>query len=253
MPDFSLVSDSPLKLAALLLCGTLVGMSKTGIQGINTVSIPILAFAFGAKESTGLILPMLCFADLLAVAYYRRSAEWKYVLMLLPSALAGFALALAADSAIPEGEFKRLMALCIFAGLGVMFWSRGRSEEAKRRVFSSWWYGPLFGALGGFTTMIGNAAGPIMAVYLLSMNLPKLAFVGTSAWFFLAVNYLKIPVQIFAWDNITAASLSAGALTAPFIIAGAFLGVKFVKWMPEEKYRAFIAAITVISAALLLF
>ena len=253
MLDFSLVSDSPAKFAALLFCAVLIGMSKTGIQGINTISIPLLALAFGAKESTGVILPMLCFADLIAVVYYRRSAEWNYIAKLLPSAIAGFGLAILVDAFIPPNEFKRLMALCIFSGLGVMYWSRNKSEIQKAKVFNSWWYAPLFGLLGGFTTMIGNAAGPVMAVYMLSVRLPKLSFVGTSAWFFLAVNYLKIPIQIFAWDNIHWPSLSLNIAAIPCIFLGAVLGIYFVKKVPESAYRGFIVAMTIISTLLLLF
>lgn len=253
MLDFSLISDSPLRIAVLLSCALVIGMSKTGIQGINTISIPALALAFGAKESTGLILPMLCFADILAVAYYRRSAQWGHIIRLLPTAVAGFFLAVAVDKFIPPAEFGRLMALCIFFGLMVMFWNDGKTEAAKNKIFSAWWYAPLFGLMGGFSTMIGNAAGPVMAVYLLSMKLPKLAFVGTSAWFFLIVNFLKIPLQVFAWDNINTATLTANLIGIPMIIAGAFLGVLFVKKLPEKAYRGFIIAITLTSTLLLLF
>ena len=250
--DFSLASD-PASLATLLFCAVLIGMSKTGIQGINTISIPLLALVFGGKESTGIILPMLCFADLLAVIHYRRAAEWKHIFRLLPMAVAGFFAALYADTLVPPSEFKRMMAFCIFLGLGVMFWSDRKSEAAKRKIFSAWWYAPLFGLMGGFTTMIGNAAGPVMAVYMLSMNLPKYAFVGTSAWFFLCVNYLKLPIQVFAWDNISAASLTANLLTAPFIAAGAWLGIIFVRKLPEKSYRGFIIAVTIASTILMLF
>lgn len=230
----------------LFMCALLIGMSKTGIQGINAVSIPLMAMAFGAKESTGVILPMLCFADLIAVVYYRRHAEWKYVFRLLPSAVLGFFVAVAVDRVIPQTEFKHLMAFCIFLGLAVMFWTEsGGAKNSK--IFSSWWYAPLFGIMGGFTTMIGNAAGPVMAVYLLSVRLPKLAFVGTNAWFFLMVNYLKIPIQVFAWDNISLASLAVDATGIPFIFVGALLGVWFVKKLPEKGYRWFIIVITVIS------
>ena len=106
--------------------------------------------------------------------------------------------------------------------------------------------------LGGFTTMIGNAAGPIMAVYLLSMKLPKYEFVGTSAWFFLAVNYLKIPLQIFVWENITPQTLALDILTIPFIILGAVGGVYFVKYLPEKSYRAFVIFMSLVSTAFLM-
>lgn len=251
LPDFYPWIEGPSDWVVLLFSALLIGMSKTGIQGITTITIPLLALTFGAKESTGLILPMLCFSDLVAVVYYRRAAEWKYIWKLLPSAVAGFFLALAVDRMIPAHEFKRLMAFCIFAGLGVMFWT-GRKEK-DNTLFSAWWYAPLFGLMGGFTTMIGNAAGPVMAVYLLSMRLPKYAFVGTSAWFFLVVNYLKLPLQIFVWENISLQSLALGLTTVPVMLVGALAGIRLVRMLPEEKYRKFIIVLTILSTFMLLF
>ena len=86
--DLSTWIQSPSDWGMLFLSATLIGMSKTGIQGISLLAVPLMAIAFGAKPSTGLILPILCVADLIAVLYYRSVAEWKYVFKLLPAALA---------------------------------------------------------------------------------------------------------------------------------------------------------------------
>jgi len=251
MFDFSLWMNTPYDWVLLFICALLIGMSKTGIQGITLLAIPLMAINFGAKPSTGLILPMLCFSDIIAVLYYRRTAEWKYIWKLLPSAVAGFFLAIAVDKMIPADEFRRLMAICIFIGIAVMFWTERTGKNSK--MFSAWWYAPLFGLMGGFTTMIGNAAGPVMAVYLLSMRLPKYSFVGTSAWFFLVVNYLKIPLQVFVWENISATTLLLNTITIPFMIIGAVMGIYFVKKVPEKSYRIFIIAVTILSTVMLLF
>lgn len=249
MPDISLWMNTPYDWILLFICALFIGMSKTGIQGITLLAVPLMAVNFGAKASTGLILPMLCFSDLIAVAYYRRTAEWKYILKLLPSAIAGFFLAIAVDKLIPADWFSRLMAVCIFLGLAVMFWTEKKGSNNK--MYSAWWYAPLFGLMGGFTTMIGNAAGPVMAVYLLSMRLPKYSFVGTSAWFFLVVNYLKLPLQIFVWENISWDTLYLDMLTIPFMIVGAILGIYFVKKVPEKTYRTFIIIVTILSTVVL--
>ncbi|MDR3194914.1 MAG: sulfite exporter TauE/SafE family protein [Tannerella sp.] len=235
----------------LFLSAFFIGMSKTGIQGINMLMIPLMAMAFGAKPSTGVILPMLCFSDLIAVLYYRRAAAWKYIFRLLPAALAGFAVAIAADSLVPPAMFKHLLAACLVIVMAVMLWSeRGRREN---RLTERWWYGPAFGLLGGFTTMIGNAAGPVMAIYLLSVKLPKYGFVGASAWFFLVVNYLKLPIQLFVWHNITASSLLLNLYTAPFMLLGAAAGIFLVRRLPEKSFRAVIAVITILSVIILMF
>jgi uncharacterized membrane protein YfcA len=246
-----LLVQSPWAWCVLFLAALFIGMSKTGIQGINMLTIPLMALMFGAKPSTGLILPMLCFSDLLAVMYYRRTAEWKYIFRLLPSAVAGFAVALAVDKFVPPAEFKHLLSGCLLFVIGIMLWSERGNRENK--LTGRWWYGPAFGLLGGFTTMIGNAAGPVMAIYLLSVKLPKYSFVGTSAWFFLVVNYLKIPLQAFAWHNITASSLLLNLYTVPFMIAGAAIGIYIVKRLPEKGFRRFITVVTVLSVLMLLF
>jgi uncharacterized membrane protein YfcA len=165
--------------------------------------------------------------------------------------VAGLFIAIAVDKYVPAYAFKRLMAVCILAGLVVMFWSehRGQVEQMAAKK----WFGPSFGIMGGFTTMIGNAAGPVMSVYLLAMRLPKLLFISTAAWFFLVINYLKIPLQVFFWKNITGHSLLLDLTALPFIITGAVIGVRLVRWLPEKKFRMVIIALTIVSTLMLLY
>lgn len=248
--DISMWIQSPMQWGILFLSAFIIGMSKTGIQGLSLISVPLMALAFGAKPSTGLILPILCIADLVAVLYYRRIAEWKYVLKLLPAALAGFIMALFVDKIVPPAEFKHLMGGCLAVVMLIMFRTDRKGKENS--LSSRWWYGPLFGLLGGFTTMIGNAAGPVMAIYLLSVKMPKYNFVGTNAWFFLVINYLKIPVQIFAWDNITIQSLMLDAYTVPFVLLGGVAGIFLVKRLPERGFRNVTTAATGLSVLMLL-
>ena len=100
--------------------------------------------------------------------------------------------------------------------------------------------------------MIGNAAGPVMAVYLLSLQLPKYSFIGTNAWFFLVINLLKVPLQVGVWHNITPTTLLIDACCIPFMILGAFIGIWFVKKLPEKNYRTFITVVTILSTLLML-
>ncbi|MBS4963422.1 MAG: sulfite exporter TauE/SafE family protein [Phocaeicola dorei] len=248
--DLSMWIQSPIHWGILFLSAFIIGMSKTGIQGLSLISVPLMALVFGAKPSTGLILPILCAADLIAVLYYRRKAEWKYVFKLLPAALAGFVVALFVDKIVPPTEFKHLMGGCLAAIMLVMLWTDRKGKENS--LSSHWWFGPLFGLMGGFTTMIGNAAGPVMAIYLLSIRMPKYSFVGTNAWFFLVINYLKIPVQILAWDNITVQSLVLDAYTIPFVLLGGVAGILLVKRLPEKGFRNATTAATGLSVLMLL-
>jgi uncharacterized membrane protein YfcA len=110
----------------------------------------------------------------------------------------------------------------------------------------------VLGLLGGFATMIGNAAGPVMALYLLSMRLPKNQFIGTSAWFFLIVNLSKVPLHIALWKTITWPSFLFDLLMIPVIAVGAFLGIWLVRMLPEKAYRVFVIVSTLLAAVLLL-
>ena len=228
-------------------------MAKTGLNGITAIMVPIMAIIFEAKESTGIMLPMLCFADILAVIWYRRSAEWKHILRLIPWAFGGLILALWVERFIPARGFKFLIGACIFTGLGVMFWNDAVSRKAVKdaKVPTGWWFSAIFGLMGGFSTMIGNAAGPIMSVFLLSMRLPKESFVGTAAWFFMIINYTKIPLQVFFWHNIHKETLLYNLCLVPFILLGAGLGILLVKKVSEKIYRVLVYAMTIISASLL--
>ena len=115
-----------------------------------------------------------------------------------------------------------------------------------------WWYSAVFGLLGGFTTMIGNAAGPVMSVYLLSMRKEKMEYIGINAWFFLVVNLLKIPLQVFVWENITWETFSLNLVMLPVIGGGAWLGIYIVKLFPEKAFRRFIQVVTILSVVMML-
>ncbi len=234
----------------LALCALFVGMSKVGIPGISMFYIPVLALIFGGKTSTGILLPMLMMADIFGVAYYHRHAEWKYLVKLLPWAFVGIGIGLWVGKVINDEWFKNIIAFLVFAGVGIMLW---RERQSRTDLFPhAWWFAAIMGVTGGFATMIGNVAGPVFAIYMLAMHLPKNAFIGTGAWFFLIVNFFKFPLQICVWNNIGWKTIIMDLMMLPAIAAGAFLGIWIVRKIPDKTYRAFIVVVTVLSAFLLL-
>jgi uncharacterized protein len=241
---------SILGLLTVIFCGLLIGMSKVGVPGVSMIVIPALAFIFGAKQSTGVLLPILIIGDFFGVGYYRRHANWKHLIKVFPWAIIGLLIALWTGNKISDEQFKKLIAILVFLSIGLMLWQDKRKE--KFIIPEKWWFAALMGILGGFATMIGNVAGPVFAIYLLAMHLPKNNFIGTGAWFFMIINLAKFPLQVFVWHNIDINTLSVDLLALPGIIAGAFLGVRLVKVIPEKAYRGFIIAITAVSAFMLL-
>jgi uncharacterized membrane protein YfcA len=236
--------------ALAIISGMVIGMSKAGLNGLTLMFIPLMALSFGGKASTGLLLPMLCVGDVFAVSWYRRHAEWQYLLKLLPSALVGIAAGVAVGGSLSDNSFRFLLGGIIMVLLGLMIWQDVQKKQTHYP--HAWWFAVLAGLAAGFTTMVGNAAGAITSIYLLSMRLPKNAFIGTAAWFFLIVNLLKVPLQVLFWKNISAASLTFDAIMVPAIAVGAVIGILAAGKIPERAYRVFVMVMTGV-AGLLLF
>ena len=233
------------------LSAILIGMSKTGVPGVSIIVVPVLAMIFGGKLSTGILLPILILADIFGVFYYNRHVVWKHLFRALPWAFGGLLLALWVGNLVNDEQFKSIIALSIFFSIGLLLW-RDKSSKSEGSLPHNWWFAAIMGVTGGFATMIGNVAGPVFAIYLLSLNLPKNNFIGTTAWFFAIINIIKLPLQILVWQNITIHSLLIDFLVFPFIGFGAWLGIKMVKAIPENNYRWLVIVITITSALLIL-
>jgi len=243
--DFSM-----LQWLLFLGCAMFVGMSKVGVPGVSMIVVPILAIIFGGKASTGVLLPMLMMADIFGVGYYHRHAEWKYLWKLLPWAFVGVGIALWVGKVVNDEWFKNIIAILVFVCIALMLWKDNSKE--KTLFPDTWWFSASMGVLGGFATMIGNVAGPIFAIYLLAMHLPKNSFIGTGAWFFLIINFTKFPLHIFVWKTISLNTLTLDLMLLPGIAAGAILGIWLVKKLSDKFYRAAVIVLTALSALLLL-
>lgn len=229
----------------LVVVAFFIGMAKTGVHGISMFSIPLLAIIFGGKDSSGLMLPMLIMADLFAVFYYHRSANWYFLKKLFPSTAVGVVLGTLIGQYFDDNVFRQIMGFIIFASLGLMIW---QEQNKKINVPDYMWFAILMGLLGGLTSMVGNLAGAVMALYLLSMRLPKNEYIGTAAWFFLLLNLFKVPFHIFVWDTISLNSFYLNIASLPFIALGAYAGVYVVKKIPNKQYRWLVIGMTVIAS-----
>jgi uncharacterized protein len=236
--------------AWLITSAFLIGMAKAGVKGLGMFVVPAMAAAFGGKVSVGLVLPLLSMADVFAVSYYRRDAEWKYIWRLLPAAMAGVLLGIWVGEIVDDAFFTDMIALIIIASLALLILQQNTRFSDMMASYS--WVGVLFGAVGGFTTMIGNAAGPVMAVYLLSTRIPKNSFIGTTAWFFLVINLFKFPFHIWVWETITWQSFLLDLTGLPAIALGVFIGIRVVKLIPEQAFRYFVIVMTAIVSLRLL-
>ena len=236
----------------LLVLGALVsGFSKTGIPGSSILFVAIFPNLIPAKQATGVVLPMLIFADLFAYAVYRKNLEWRRVGRLLPGALAGVLLGWLALGRINDAQTGRAVGGIIALMLALHVWRRrGAADEAA--AHAPVWFGPVMGLFAGFTTMVANAAGPVMALYLLAMRLPKLEFLGTGAAFFLVINWIKVPFAA-QLGLITAESLKLNLWLLPAVAVGALLGRPVVERVNQKAFENVVLALTSVAVVKLLF
>jgi uncharacterized membrane protein YfcA len=229
----------------IALAAFIIGLSKAGLKGIDMLNVTLMAIVFGGKASTGIVLPLLCSADIMAVVYYHRHAQWPLFWKLIPWMMAGILVGVFTGKDLNEILFRKIMAIIIILAVIVMVTMELRKTTA---IPSNIFFTATMGLISGFTTMLGNLAGAFSNVYFLAMQLTKNNFIGTAAWVFLSMNFFKLPFQVFYWKNITPATLSTDILLLPALIIGFWAGLKIVARIKDDSYRKLVIVLTLIGA-----
>lgn len=235
--------------AALAASALLIGVSKTGFPGIGILAILLTAMVMPARQSTGLILPMLIVGDCFAVSYYRRHAVWAHLVKLTPFAAIGIVIGWLLMGKVNDPQLRVFIGGMTLVMLGLNWWRTRRGGDVP--VPQGWWFPVGFGLLAGVTTMMANAAGPIMVIYLLAMRLPKDEFIGTGAWYYLLLNCFKVPFS-GSLNLINLQSLQFNLILLPVIVVGALSGVRLVKFVPEKLFADIVQVLAVVGALWLL-
>lgn len=219
------------------------GCSKTGIPGASILGVVLLANLMDhTRQSVGVLLPLLICADLFAIFYYRRHADRRLIGRLLPWTVLGLAAGYAVLSMEREVDFDRLLGGLV---LGILGLDLARTRLGLEHMPRHPVYAALLGVAAGFTTTIGNLAGPVMSLYLVSLGLDKHRFMGSMAWFFLIVNLLKVPLFVMA-GMITPESLTLSVNFLPGIVVGALCGRVLFTRIPQ---RPFLLAVRIFAVA----
>ncbi|SFB97027.1 sulfite exporter TauE/SafE family protein [Streptomyces aidingensis] len=258
-------------LAALALAALLVGFAKTAIGGVAALSVAIFAAVLPARESTGALLPLLLVGDVFAVRAYRRHANWPVLLRLFPSVAAGVVLGTVFVALVDDTVMRRTIGAVLLVIVAVHLWQSRRARIGDRppavpatataRDTARDTEAPpavphrartlVFGLLAGFTTMVANAGGSVMALYLLSAGFAMLGFLGTGAWFFFIVNLFKVPFSA-GLGLIDGQSLLLDAALAPAVVAGALAGRAVVRHLDQRLFARLVLGFTTLSALNLL-
>lgn len=236
---------------ALLALGALcVGLAKTGVPGLGILLVVLFANVLPARASSGVVLPLLILGDLAALASYRRNLVWSHLWRLIPWAAAGVVAGWLALGRLDDAWTARSIGALILAMLAVHFWRRAKAargdEHPPARGTAA-----VAGLAAGFTTLVANAAGPVMTLYLLAMRLPKLEFLGTGAVFFFLINWFKVPFMANL-GLIDAASLGLNLRLAPVVLLGAWLGRLIARRIDQKTFETTALVLAALAAAKLL-
>lgn len=234
----------------ILLSAFIIGLSKAGLKGIDMMNVTLMAIVFGGKASTGIVLPLLCVADVMAVVYYHRHAQWPHFWKLLPWMVAGILIGVWVGRDLNEVLFRKIMAIIIVLTVIIMFWLEIRKTPV---VPGNIFFASGLGLVSGFTTMLGNLAGAFSNIYFLAMRMPKNDFIGTAAWVFLVINWFKLPLQVFYWKNINTTSLVTDLWLLPALVLGFATGLKTVSLIKDDGYRKVVLVLTLAGAAGIFF
>jgi uncharacterized protein len=256
------------------------GFAKTAIGGLGTVAVALVAGVMPARESTAALLLLLLVGDVLAVSLYRRDCDWSLLRHLVPAVLPGLVLgsvvlALVDDTTMRiglgvvllllvlaqlatgpvnepgPGPFSARLLGRVFERAPARVLARGASPIPRVRAGWSWQAATATGMAAGFTTMVANAAGPVMTLYLVAQGVDKRRFLGTAAWFFLGVNLCKLPFSV-GLGLVDRSMLRDTAVLAPLVWVGGLTGLLVVRRIGQRSFETAVLAASALSALLLL-
>jgi uncharacterized membrane protein YfcA len=229
-----------------MVAATGVGVSKSGLSGMGLLHVLIFAFLFGARDSTGVVLPMLLIGDVVAVRTFHQHARWDYVRRMLPPACVGVIGAAWFMRGLSEAVYKPIIG-GIILGLTVLQLAKMQRPEWFGRVPHARWFTWSLGLIAGAATMLANAAGPVFSIYCLAVGLPKLELVATGAWFFLIMNAFKVPFSA-ALGLIHGQTLLLNVVLSPLVGVGLLFGRWLTQRIPQQLFDRLLLAFAAVAA-----
>lgn len=230
----------------LIITGLGIGFAKTGIQGSTIPVVVLMAITFGGQVSAGMMLLFLLVGDSFAIKHYGKEVSIKGIWHLLPSTVVGVILGVIYGNVINDNQFKMTIAVIVLICLALLIHKEVKNSTIKIPNHS--FVSALVGILSGFSSMVGNAAGPIFSVYILSKSIDKRKMISTTAWFFLVTNLVKLPFHIFVWETIDVSNAILALILLPIIFIGTRVGIFVIHHIKETTYRKLIFITTIISA-----
>lgn len=237
--------------ALALLAALCIGLSKAGFSGISMVSVVLLADIYGSKASVGLTLPLLVAADLMAYPAFLKHGSWRPVWKLLGPAVLGIVAGWWLLGGISEIAARRVIGGCVLVMVALQVFRRWQAAGFDDLAGSKG-FGLGAGVLGGFATMLANAAGPVIQLYLMARRVPKMELIGIGARFFLLINLIKVPLNA-RLALITPESLLENLKLLPAVALGILGGKWLLQHVPQVAFEWMIVVFSTLAGLRMVF
>ena len=238
----------PPLLAFLFFIALITGFVKTGLPALGSLISVLMVLVFPPKDALGLTLLYLLAGDCVAAKLYWNRANKKELLSMLPAIIVGIILGIVLISMVSDAILGLLIGCMIVLLV---------SLEPFRGTITAWamvrisWVRGISGGLAGFSTTVGNAAGPIVSLYFLLLKLNKHTFAGTAALFFLIVNLIKLPLY-YSIGIFKSEYMLSVLVTIPIVFVGTYLGHRFLQWIPQKSFNKLTLLFTLVAGLLLI-
>ncbi|MES3026076.1 MAG: sulfite exporter TauE/SafE family protein [Pseudomonadota bacterium] len=222
-----MIIADPLFYAVAIPAVLLTGISKGGFgSALGGIGVPLMALAISPLQAAAILLPVLCFMDLVGMRVYFKKWDWANLRIMLPGALLGIALGTLTFGMLSENAVRILIgAIAVAFTLNTWFGFGARQGPAGRSVVK----GTFWSAVSGLTSFLAHAGGPPAMVYMLPQRLDKTTYVATISLFFTFVNAVKLVP--YAWlGQLSLANLSTSLVLAPLVPLGVWFGL----WLQDR-------------------
>lgn len=230
--------------------GFLIGLAKGGLGGlIGTLATPLMSLVMPPNQVVGLLLPLLMFADVFAVASYWKRWKGRLVLLLLPGGVLGVTAATFLITRAPTRELRLILAIIVI--IFTLYKVFEQPITLRLTYAPRDWHGILAGTIAGFSSGLAHAGGPPISIYLLLQQLSPVEFNATSVLFFAILNWIKVPYYFYA-NLFDYQRLLQVLFLLPVIPLGVFVGRWITGRINRQLFERIIVILLFLAAIMLL-
>jgi uncharacterized protein len=224
----------------------LLGLAKGGFAGLGMLAVPLMTLTVSPVQAASITLPILIAQDVVSVWVFRRKWDKCSLVLLIPAAALGILLGYLLAARVSSAAVELAVGIISVVFALQRLWIERQQLLAIPPTRS--WFGIVCGTAAGFTSQIAHAGGPPFQIYMLPKRLDRDTYIGTSAIFFAAVNWIKVPAYA-ALGQFTRQNLTTAAVLLPLAVAATLAGAWLVRRVSGERFQTIMYVLLILVGA----